>query len=121
MTLSTSIADASGGWVGGTTELGTASATGSADAVACADEGAAAAAVANWGNDGGGGGFGVGGRNRGLASCALLGAGGGSVTLDMTGDAPGRNTGRGGVASVACLLWRFGVDGVEMVIERTGS
>ena len=71
------------------------------------------------------GGFGccVGDRSRELEACALMGCGCGcgSVTLDIAGDALAANTGRGGVGSVGSLFGKLGVEGAEIVIERTGS
>lgn len=45
----------------------------------------------------------------------------GSVRLEIAGDALARNAGAGGVGSVGCLVGKFGVEGAEIVIERTGS
>lgn len=43
----------------------------------------------------------------------------GSVRLEIAEDALARNAGAGG--SVGCLVGKFGVEGAEIVIERTGS
>jgi hypothetical protein len=45
----------------------------------------------------------------------------GSVRLDIAGDALARNTGPGAAESVCCRVGKFGVEGAEIVIERTGS
>ena len=53
--------------------------------------------------------------------CTFCDCGGGSDTLGIAGDALARNTGRGGLGSAGCLLCKLGVEGAEIVIERTGS
>lgn len=116
LALSTSIADVSAVLVGCVVEVGVTLTVGSADALACTNDNP----EGNCGKEGGVR-FWVGGRNRELGSWALMGCGCGAAALDITGDALARNSGRGGVRSTGCLFCKLGVDGADIVIERTGS
>jgi hypothetical protein len=116
LALSISIADGSAVLVGWGPGFGVVFTVGSTDVLACADDDPG-------GNCwiGGGVGFRLGGTNRELGSWAFIGCDCGSVRLDITGDALARNTVRGGVGSMACLFGKLGVDGADIVMDRTGS